>query len=280
MPTEDGGLDLFDLLYDRIVHLSPAETRALEAGDAELRERLEALVLFEGEHAQTLRRQLWDRRRAEVGPAASPPVGHVDWEEAAAWPALVAPTWRDPERLRRLAEARVAGRDFLELPGFIEPTFARQLADAARTLPFERMDTEWVRGDRRLLTAGELHPWMGLLASDRTRRLLGGLLGRRLPSTLTANAWRLGPGDGMPVHADGRHYHGTVSLGLSEGWTAGDGGAIAMGTPIDGRFDVRRRWLPHLGDLLLFAPSRTSWHAVEPVTTGPRLSVTAWWTAS
>ena len=82
----------------------------------------------------------------------------------------------------------------------------------------------------------------------------------------------------MPVHADGRRYHGTVSLGLSEGWTAAHGGAIAFGAPTVGRFEVRQRWLPHAGDLLLFAPNRTSWHAVEPVVKGPRLSVTAWWT--
>ena len=90
---------------------------------------------------------------------------------------------------------------------------------------------------------------------------------------------RLDPGDGMPVHADGRRYHGTVSLGLCDRWRAAQGGAIAMGAPVSGRFEVHRRWLPHLGDLLLFAPTRTSWHAVEPVVAGRRLSVTAWWTA-
>jgi len=294
MPTEDGGLDLFDLLYDRIVHLSAEEARQLEVGDPNLLERLKGQVLFEGDHAETLRHELWSRRRAELAPRAAPPIAQVDWSEAAGWPALVAAPWRDPERLRRLAEHRAAGATFLDLPGFVAPDTARRLAERAGTLPFERMDTEWARGERRLLAPGDLDEWITFLASGRTRRLLGGVLGRELPETLTANAWRLGTGDGMPVHADGRHYHGTVSLGLCEGWTARRGGAIATGVPTsrpaggkraapaeipgDGRFEVRQRWLPHLGDLLLFAPARTTWHAVEPVERGPRLSLTAWWT--
>ena len=278
MPTEDGGLDLFDLLYDRVVHLTPDEVHALDAGDPTLRQRLEALVLLEGEHADTLRHQLWTRRRAEVGPTNAPAVGQVDWTEAEAWPELVAGPWRDPERLRRLAESRAAGCTFLELPGFVTAAAAHRIAAVARALPFERMDTEWVQGERRLLVGDELQTWTDFLSDERTRRLFGGLLGRHLPELITANVWRLSEGDGMPVHADGRRYHGTVSLGLSEGWTAAHGGAIATGAPVNERFDVRHRWLPHAGDLLLFAPTRTSWHAVEPVAKGPRLSVTAWWT--
>ena len=84
----------------------------------------------------------------------------------------------------------------------------------------------------------------------------------------------------MPVHPDGRRYQGTASLGLSEGWRASQGGAIAMGTPEGERFMVNARWLPQLGDLLLFAPSHDTWHAVEPVLNGERLSLTAWWMGS
>ncbi len=278
MATEDGGLELFDLLYDRIVHLEPDEATRLQADDPDLVSRLSALMLFEGDQADTLRRQLWQGRRAEVPPTAAPPIASTDWSEAQAWPSLVAPAWRDPERLRRLAESRAAGRVFLELPGFVDPTTARRLAAAAAALPFERMETEWVQGDRRLLSDGELSEWITFLGDARTRRLIGGLLGRALPDTLTTNTWRLHPGDTMPVHPDGRRYHATVALGLCEGWTAADGGAIAMGTPTDAGFRVDGRWLPHLGDLLLFVPSRTTWHGVEPVVARTRLSVTGWWT--
>ena len=279
MRTDDGGLDLFDLLYDRIVHLDADEAQALSEGDPALLERLEALCLLETPLAQTLRDQLWARHRAELRPADSPTIDQTDWGEANRWDeAIVSAFWRSPERLRRLAESRAAGQTFLRLPGFLTEDALSTITHAVRALPFERLDTPWVRGHRRLLQAGDVSIWTTFLRSPRTRDLLGALLGRRLPAALTANAWRMREGDGMPVHADGRRYHGTISLGLSHGWTASHGGAIAMGVPAKESLQVRERWLPHAGDLLIFAPTRTSWHAVEPIARGERLSVTAWWT--
>jgi hypothetical protein len=84
----------------------------------------------------------------------------------------------------------------------------------------------------------------------------------------------------MSAHPDGRLYCGTLSLGLCSGWTAADGGAIAFGDPTPQGFHVRERWLPHLGDALLFAPAADTWHAVEPVTSDKtRHSLTGWWSA-
>jgi hypothetical protein len=280
VPTEDGGLDLFDLLYDRIEHLSASEVQGLHAGAPKVIARLEALALLEGEHSETLRQQRYARHHAEVPPHPAHHIDEVDWSLAKGWPGQVGDLWRDPERLRRLAESRAAGNRFLSLPGFLKPAAAKALADELQELEFERMDTPWVRGDRHSLSTGAaLQAWTTLLTSEPTRVLLGGVLGRTLDGHITANVWRLGPGDGMPVHADGRRYQGTVSLGLSRGWTAAQGGAIAVGTPGNGRFQVSQRWLPHLGDLLLFAPTIDTWHAVEPVADGVRYSVTSWWTS-
>ena len=82
----------------------------------------------------------------------------------------------------------------------------------------------------------------------------------------------------MGVHPDGRFYAATISLGLCEGWSAADGGAIAFGMPRHDGLEVRQRWIPHLGDACLFAPDGATWHAVEPVTTDRiRRSLTGWW---
>ena len=279
IPTDDGGLDLFDLLYDRIEHLSAEEVAGLEAGDLEVLNRLEALVLLEGEHAETLRRQRYDRHRAEVVAHRGPQLAEVDWSLAAGWPKWVSPLWRDPEQLRRLAESRAAGNRFLSLPGFVNPDAAQALYGEVTALEYERMDTPWVRGARhQVAPESALKAWTSLITSEMTRTLFGAVLGRRLDAHLTANIWRLGPGDGMPVHADGRRYQATISLGLSRAWSAAQGGAIAIGSPSEDRFDAQQRWLPHLGDVLLFAPEIDTWHAVEPVISGTRYSVTSWWT--
>src|SRR2546430_2110049 len=116
---------------------------------------------------------------------------------------------------------------------------------------------------RHWLGDGDLPEWRALMRA--TRRLFGSVLGLPLPDKLFINAWRLGRGDSMSVHPDGRLYCGTLSLGLCRGWTAADGGAIAIGEPTKTGFLVRERWLPHLGDVLLFAPGADTWHAVEPV---------------
>src|SRR5262249_50556428 len=142
---------------------------------------------------------------------------------------------------------------------------AARLATAAAALPFARMDSEIVHGERRLLSGDELAEWRSLMASPTLRALLGAGLGVGLPERPFLNAWRLGRGDSMSVHPDGRVYRGTLSLGLCRGWSAADGGAIAFGEPGAAGFLVRERWLPHLGDALLFRPAHDSWHAVEPV---------------
>jgi hypothetical protein len=278
-PREDGGLDLLDLVLERLVSLSPAEAGALDAPDAALAAKLQALLLLEGPSAVAMRQSAWaSRARGTPRVAPAQPVEDFDWEQARVLPELVAPTWRDPERLRRLAEDRAGGRRFLALPGFIEPGAAARLAEQAAALAFDRMDSPVVHAERHLLGAADVPEWRALMAAPELRRLLGVVLGVALPERVVINAWRMRAGDNMAVHPDGRLYCGTLSLGLSRGWRAADGGAIAFGAPTAAGLDVRERWWPHLGDALLFAPAHDTWHAVEPVQ-GPatRLSLTGWW---
>jgi hypothetical protein len=274
----DGALDLVDLLLDRVVRITPSSAAALRAGDPALCRRLDELGLRDSPAIDALRERIAESRLAEPGPPPpAPRIAGVRWSDAKRWPAWVSPAWRDPERLRRLAEDRAAGRRYLMLPQFVRPATARAITRAAARLPFQRFESDLVRADKCLLTGSQLAHWRRFLTSPLTRRIFGGLLGQTLPPQLVINAWRLHPGDGMGVHPDGRLYRATVSLGLCERWTAAAGGAIAFGEPCeDGGFEVRERWLPHLGDLCLFVPSPTTWHRVEPAT-ALRLSVTGWW---
>ena len=276
--TDDGGVDLFDLLYERIEHLNAEEAEALAEGEPRILERLKGLVLLEGEHAETLRRQRYWRHKAESTSSQSPSIEEVDWTLASQLPDFVSAQWRDPEAFRRLAESKAAGNVFLSLPAFIKPEAARELADALKGAPFETMQTPWVRGERHVIDEGSpLNAWADFLVSEVTRALFSAVLARPLSPAMIANGWRLHEGGEMPVHPDGRRYQGTASLGLSEGWRACQGGAIAMGAPEAEGFKVSARWLPQLGDLLLFAPAHDTWHAVEPVLSGVRYSVTSWW---
>jgi hypothetical protein len=276
---EDGGVDLVDLLLERFVSLTADEALALEQADPALMQRLEGLLLCEGTIADLLRRSAWSARTHGRPLVPTAPHRPGDWEEARTLPPQVAPEWSHPERYRRLAEEHAAGRRYLSLPGFLAPSAAARLAAEAAALPFDRLSTDYAYAERRLLEGNELSEWRDLMASPAIRRLFGAVLAAELPERVSMNVWRLSRGDFMGVHPDGRRYRGTLSLGLSDGWAAADGGAIAFGDPTPEGFRVRERWLPHLGDALLFAPSHDTWHAVEPVVTArTRLSVTGWWT--
>lgn len=280
--TDASGADvLVDLLTDRVIHLTADQSAALRAEQPDLMVKLGKLALLETPETAALRRRIAAARLSEPpAPAPAPPTNQIDWSEAAAWPDMVSSTWRDPECLRRLAEDRAAGRRYLTLRGFLEPGAARAIADQVRALPHERFESDLVRANKCLLADHHLPDWRALLASPLTRRLLGGVVGRTLPPRTTINAWHMEPGDGMGVHPDGRLYWATISLGLCEDWAAADGGAIAFGEPRpDGTFEVRERWLPHLGDLCLFVPSRTSWHLVEPARR-ERRTLTGWWVSA
>jgi hypothetical protein len=277
---EDGGVDLLDLVFERLVSLGAEDARALDEESPELMARLEKQFLLEGPVAQSMRQAAWSARaRAKPREAPAPTVAPFDWEEARALPEILAPAWRQPERLRRLAEERAAGRRYLPLPGFLDDAAAARIAEAATALEFSPMKTDLVHASRHMLAADDLPEWRALMESPVVKRVLGAVLGVELPERLFINAWRLERGDFFAVHPDGRLYRGTLSLGLSAHWTAADGGAIAFGDPTPSGFAVRERWLPHLGDALLFAPGVDTWHAVEPVLSDrTRLSLTGWWT--
>ncbi|MFT7579620.1 MAG: hypothetical protein ACI9MR_001286 [Myxococcota bacterium] len=279
---EDGGVELYDLIRTRLTTLSPSAVERLDRADATALAGLTSQGLMEGPDAEALRRATWLERRSERQRVDATwddaGLSGVDWEQASELPAMVAAPWRDPERWRRLAQARAAGRRYLMLPGFLTPEAVDMITAEVRLLPYQRLETALLQADRCLLGAGMVEQWRAFLVDPVVRTLFGTVLSRALPAATTANAWRLKSGDFFGPHPDGRRYHGTISLGLCREWRARDGGAIAFGTPRDDRFEVAERWLPHAGDLCVFAPDGDTWHVVEQVEAPERLSVTAWWT--
>jgi len=288
-PRSDGGLDLLDLLLDTLHSLSAAEFEVLDtlergqlAEDAPeargLFAKLEQALLWEGPVAEAVRRERHSaklHRWAEGQELVEEP--EPEWvPPGGAALEVLAPEWRLPERYRRLREERLAGRRLFVLRGLISPEVARALAGEALGLPFERMLTSHVEAERYTL-GEELAPLQALLRDEAFRRLIGAVLGQELGAGLLLNAWQMRPGDRMALHPDGPRYLATFSLGLCPSWTASQGGAIAFGDPEPEGFSVRERFLPHLGDACLFVPHARSWHAVERVRSGQRLSVTAWW---
>lgn len=268
----EGGLALWDPLLQRITRLSAGERADLEADrpTPALERALAAALLLEGPAAEAVRERAWGAalqgQPAPAGCAEEPP---LDPSQPGALPEGIAPAWRAVEPWRRLREERLAGAARLRLPGLVEPT---HLAQALEGVVFTRMDTALVHAWRGEAPA----PLAALLGHPALRALFGVALGRALPAGTVLNAWRMGPGDYMAVHPDGPRYHATFSLGLNPAWTAAQGGAIAFGTPSATGLQGVERWLPHAGDLLLFAPQAESWHCVEPVQRGERLTLTGW----
>ena len=257
---DDGGVDLYDPLLERLHHLAPGE----EPADP---------LLFEGPLADRLRAQI-HARFARPWPAAHPAEA-VPIEVLDAVPRLhadLAAAWRQAEPWRRLIEEGRAGNPLLRLPGLLSDEAVQALLLDLDTLPWERLDTAVVRARRAPL------PCPGWLDAP-FRALCGAALGRRLPARFLGQAWRMEPGDGLATHPDGARYDGTLVLGLSPGWTAAMGGALCFGEPTMQGLVAPQRWLPQAGDALLFAPHATSFHAVEPVRAGRRQTFTGWWMA-
>ena len=257
---EDGGVDLYDPLLERLIHLAPGE----EPVDP---------LLFEGPLADRLRAQI-HARFARPWPATHPaeggPIAALD-----AVPRLhpqIAPAWRQPEPWRCLIEEGRAGGSLLRLPRLLRDEAVLALIHALDGLPWQRLDTAAVRACRAPLPCPA---WI----DAPFRALCGAALGRSLPTGFLSQAWRMEPGDGLAVHPDGARYAGTLVIGLSAGWTAAMGGALTFGEPTLEGLTAPQRWLPQAGDALLFAPHATSFHAVEPVRAGRRLTVTGWWVA-
>jgi hypothetical protein len=283
--THDG-LDLVDLIRERITSLDPDEARALDLDpdedlDAELLQmRLSDAEVLEDAGSDEIRRSAWAGRKvrgvaafsSRTQPASGP------WELATTLPAFIAETWRQPERWRRLAEDHAAGTRYLHLPGLLTEVAARRISSEVLDLQQTRLTTDLVDADRHLLGPSDVPTWLDLMQSPPLIALVGAVLARPIPGGLVVNAWRLTRGDHMGVHPDGRFYAATLSLGLCEGWTASDGGAIAFGVPRESGLEVRQRFIPHLGDACLFAPDGATWHAVEAVNTDRiRRSLTGWW---
>ncbi len=298
MDRPDGGQALYDPLLDRVTTLTAAEANELDTLNVSesLGARLTSAMLLEGPVAQRIRGQILAARVpvAEVEPPSSgstkgsvlsrpdrtklspSELSHHHPEVTPPlrddFPPEIDPRWRAFEPWRQLREARLSGGEALALDGFLSPQAAAQLA--AIPLTFHRLDTPLVHADRAPWTSGGAGDVMDHPA---VRSAIAWVFDLDPLGGIVANTWRMAPGDHMGVHPDGRRYQITFSLGLTPDWRAENGGAIAFGTPTAAGFEVRERWLPHLGNLLLFAPHALSFHAVEPVLRGVRLSWTGWY---
>ena len=275
----DGGLDVIDLLLEREHHFVADDALSLRGGGdlpPPLAARLAQAMLLEGPVAKALREGCRHGRMRSHAPApafAASGSANVPWDEARSLPEWVATPWRDPERWRRLAEDRIAQRTLLRIDGFLTEPHALELRRTVAALPFHSQDNMYVRGDGYDIKT-ELDAFFDSFRSGPLHRLISYVMNESLPSRLFLRAWRFGPGGRIGIHKDGLHYVTTFSIGLSCDWTAAAGGAIAFGQPVRAGLEVVERWLPHLGDLLLFRPSALAWHAVEEVAAGVRYTLT------
>ena len=275
----DGGLDLLDPLFDRITHLDAETVALLDASDPVALAELDARSLRCGPEVDAFRRAAW---YARVRPEPTAP--RVEALDSGALAASVASLrwgrgWRTGERWRRLLETGRACGGPLCLPGLLPVALARAAAKQAAELPLSPLETRVVSGRRAVVddsVGGALAAVRALFDAPEARAALGAAVGRSLSLGLALNAWSLDPGQRMAVHPDGGRYAATLVVGLNEAWSAADGGAIAFGEPGPDGLRVRSRWLPHLGDVLVFAPTASTWHAVEPPSRR-RWTLSGWW---
>ncbi len=275
----EGGLDIVDLLLEQVHHFDGDEARAIAAlpeppPDA-LAARLPAGLLLEGPLADELRRAGWAARIRKAPPAPPRQETSGDWHLATRLPAFISAPWRQPERWRRLAEDRAAGRVLLRLEGLLEPESALALREAVSDLAYDRRENAYVKGHGYDVEPEELPEILPELLRGPLYSLLCQVLDEALPTRIFGRAWRLEEGDSIALHNDGVHYRATLSIGLCPDWSAADGGAIAFGSPTADGLNVSERWIPHLGDVLLFRPTATAWHAVEEVRRGTRYTLTS-----
>ncbi len=282
--SDAGGGQVVDLLLEAAHRFDADEWAAIESltekpGPAALMARLDGALLLENPTVESLRQQAWAARiRRRV---VRPPLDETEgpWHLATDLPDWVSPMWRAAERWRRLAEDAAAGRTPLRLDGFVRSDRAHNVRDEAQAAQKTRMDNNYCNADCHdaLDDDGAIGAWIGLLRCDAMRELIGAVLRLELPEGMMAKVWQLGPGDHVGPHADGVRYVATLCLGLSAGWTARHGGGIVFGEPSEARMEARTRWLPHLGDAMLFRPEAWRWHAVEPVAKDTRLTLTCQW---
>lgn len=279
---EEGGITLVDPLFERALTLTAAEVAGLDAGDPEALARLDALHLRSSAETDAFRRAAWFARLRpwpEAAPQPAPDARLVAGVAEAAAALPWAPAWRDAGRWRHLIERGLASPGPLQLDALFPLPLIRAAIAQLERAALQRLDTAHVQAGRAPVddaTGGALGELRAAVGAPAMREACGLALGRSLTGALHLNAWRFGPGDRMAIHPDGSRYAATLVIGLNEGWRAADGGAIAFGEPGPRGLVVRQRWLPEAGDVLLFAPTATTWHAVE-APLRPRSSLSGWW---
>lgn len=284
-PAADGGMDLLDPLFERLLRLDATEVARLDAGEREALSTLDTHLLRSNPAADAMRRAGWYARlrpepvRPDAGGGSAAEHAVRDACDAAAGLAWADP-WRVPERWRRFVEEGRACAGRQRLDGCVPTALIHDALPEAEQSPLTSVSVAVVSAHRCRVDAASppaLAAIHALLDHPATRRAVGLALGRSLRAgPLHLNLWRLLPGERMAVHPDGARYAATVVVGLNTSWNAEDGGAIAFGEPGPDGLAVRSRWLPHAGDALVFAPGPATWHAVEPPTR-TRWTLSGWW---
>jgi Rps23 Pro-64 3,4-dihydroxylase Tpa1-like proline 4-hydroxylase len=115
--------------------------------------------------------------------------------------------------------------------------------------------------------------------TEAVRATLGRLFGRTPSGRVMVDAHRLYPGCSLRVHTDaGKNQTQTYRflIQLNRGWGPAQGGLLMfLDEPAPTEASTRHRYfVPTHGSAVAFAISEKSFHAVSPVVTGTRYTVT------
>ena len=271
---EDGRIALYDPLLQYTHELNQEESQQFQSKQwsKELVARFHSSMLLEDMGAQIIRDNFWKNRLMSRILPAPDRFDEIDWNVAKELPALVQEHWRDPERWRRLFEHGLAGNEIFVLNNFVESAPLQEFVSNIST--WKEFSSPVVTAQRALLHEGPVYQ---LMQNAVFRKLVSTLLKVPLREQVWLQAWGISKGECIKSHSDGTSYSGTCTVGCSSNWKAKDGGAISFGKNTQQGWESTFRWLPHLGDMLLFRPKADLWHAVEEVQQGHRLSITGWW---
>lgn len=271
LPT--GIVEFLDPLLQVKYVLTKAHSEEYNTGkwSEELQEQLSAFSLLEDIGATVLREHFWSAKDLIRLSPLKTDFMDCNWEIAQRLPQGIQSEWREPERWRRLAEHFYAGNAIAILHDLIVPELLEADLSGVHWSPYQ---TNILTGSRSKLETGFV---VTLMKDPVFQQLVSAILRVPITSNVLVHAWCLQVGDYISAHADGPKYVGTLSVGCNRNWKATNGGAISFGRPTQQGWDDYCKWLPHIGDAVLFRPRANLWHLVEDVVDGQRQTITGWW---
>jgi len=271
--NDDGLVSFLDPILQQKYHLNIGQSQEFLSGEwsDSLVSFLEAAMLLEGLGAEAIRRTYWNSKSMVRAVPENNIHVEPDWSLLENLPNVLQEQWKGKEPWRRILEQARAGNRFFLLENFIRR--APMLA-AIEACDFQPYQTNFLKGKRCRVSDGLL---VQLMADSRIRQLFSSILNMPLTGEILAHGWKLENGDYIGSHIDGTKYIGTLTLGGNQHWKASNGGAFTFGTPGRKSFQSEYRWIPELGNALLFRPRSDLWHAVEEVQSGTRYTMTGWW---